>query len=311
MAFVLRPATEADAPRIAEILSAIDPDPVTPEEVINWERSFPRGGTQLRLVAVDGNDRAAGWAVASHSPYGRPGKFRQWVAIDPVMRMQGVGSLLTGATEQFAREHGATLLETDVRDSEHHSISFAEHRGFRQTEHLFESLLDLSTFDDARFAGVGESTGLRFFTMDEAPDLEAAERKLYALSAATVPDQPGYDGIAFPPFEDWRRRVISFTDTRLDCFWVAADGDRFVGHTRLAWRAPTRTMYTEFTGVLREYRGRHVALALKLQSVQSARRYGARFMRTNNSSRNGPMLAVNRNLGYQDQPGVFIMRKEL
>lgn len=78
----------------------------------------------------------------------------------------------------------------------------------------------------------------------------------------------------------------------------------------LHWTEATRAMYNEYTGVRQEYRGRGLALALKLLSIETARRYEAAYMRTNNHSLNLPMLAVNRKLGYVDQPGVFFYRKE-
>lgn len=311
MSFALRAAVPADAPRIAEILSQIDPDPVTADEVVEWERNFPAGGVQHRLVAVGPEGHVVGWGIVTRSPNARAGKYRQFVVSDPALRLRGIGSLLAEATERFAREQGATLLETDVRDNEPESISFAEHRGFGRTSHLFESLLDLATFDPARFSGAVEATGLRFCTMADLPDLAEAEQQLYAIYAATIPDQPGYDAAHFPDFAAWRQRVLGASSLRLDCIWVAIDGGRFVGLTKTGWKAPTRTMYTDFTGVHPEYRGRGIALALKLLSVETARRYGALYMRTNNSEKNAPMLAVNRKMGYQDQPGVFFMQKEL
>jgi GNAT superfamily N-acetyltransferase len=58
------------------------------------------------------------------------------------------------------------------------------------------------------------------------------------------------------------------------------------------------------TGVDRPYRGRGLALALKLRTIRLARRYGAAYIRTHNDSENAPMLALNRKLGYQPEPGL-------
>jgi hypothetical protein len=48
-----------------------------------------------------------------------------------------------------------------------------------------------------------------------------------------------------------------------------------------------------------------VAQALKLLAIRCARRYGAVYIRTHNDSENAPMLAINRKLGYQPQPGLY------
>jgi RimJ/RimL family protein N-acetyltransferase len=59
------------------------------------------------------------------------------------------------------------------------------------------------------------------------------------------------------------------------------------------------------TGVDRAYRGRMIALALKLLTIQYAKERGAEAIVTNNDSQNAPMLAVNRKLGYVPRPGIF------
>lgn len=313
MPFRLRECWPADHARVAEIISLIDPEPVTAEEITEMEANYPEGGIRLWLVAVDSADRPVAWASVGRTPTARAGKFRCFIATDPACQGQGAGTALYDAALRFVQEHGATLLETDVRDTEAHSIRFAEQRGFTIKYHLCESVLELDRFDGAAFAGAvakAESTGIRFFTMDQVEG-EEYDRKLYDLYAATVPDQPGFDAQGYTPYANWRRRILEGVNARRDAIWVAADGEQFVGVTTLHWIEGSRAMYTEYTGVRKEYRGRGIALALKLFSVDTARRYGAVRMRTNNHSANAPMLAVNRRLGYVDQPGVFFYHKEL
>ncbi|HWI66605.1 MAG TPA: hypothetical protein VNT75_32740, partial [Symbiobacteriaceae bacterium] len=178
--------------------------------------------------------------------------------------------------------------------------------------HLFESVLDVAAFDETRFADVLAQVEreFRIFTLAEAPG-EENERKLYELRKTTIPDQPAYDGSGAPTFEQWRQGVLCSSEARHDLLLIAADGDRFVGETFLRWNEPTRSMYTNYTGVLPEYRGRHLALALKVLGVRLARKFGAVTMRTNNDSENGPMLAVNRKLGYRDEPGLYFLVKQI
>jgi RimJ/RimL family protein N-acetyltransferase len=54
-----------------------------------------------------------------------------------------------------------------------------------------------------------------------------------------------------------------------------------------------------FTGTLREYRGRGLALAVKLASIHWAAAHGSSMMVTTNDLENAPMLAVNKRLGYR------------
>ena len=75
--------------------------------------------------------------------------------------------------------------------------------------------------------------------------------------------------------------------------------------------AATNSMYNMVTGVDRAHRGRGVALAIKLLAIRCARRYGAVYIRTHNDSENAPMLAINRKLGYQPQPGLYLYTLDL
>lgn len=65
------------------------------------------------------------------------------------------------------------------------------------------------------------------------------------------------------------------------------------------------------TGVDRAHRGHRVAQALKLHAIRCARRYGAVYIRTHNDGENAPILAINRNLGYQPRPGLYHYIHEL
>jgi GNAT superfamily N-acetyltransferase len=65
-----------------------------------------------------------------------------------------------------------------------------------------------------------------------------------------------------------------------------------------------RHAYNAFTGVLRDYRGRGLAQALKLQTILLTKREGMRYIRTHNDSNNAPMLAIDRKPGYKPESGV-------
>jgi len=71
-------------------------------------------------------------------------------------------------------------------------------------------------------------------------------------------------------------------------------------------------MYHEYTGVLREYRGRRIALALKMLGLRTAAACNVPYMRTHNDSMNAPMLRINRDLlGFRAEPGQYKLVLEL
>jgi len=51
------------------------------------------------------------------------------------------------------------------------------------------------------------------------------------------------------------------------------------------------------------HRGRGLGLAVKVEAPRRAKAAGMRELRTDNHSRNAPMLAINTRLGYRRLPG--------
>lgn len=312
MHFSLRsPNLPADYARMAEMINAVAHQPVTPASLAENDHLLPDGSVLHYVVAESDTGRVIGFARTHRYPNTRPGKYYVSVVTDKAVRRNGVGSALADAIERFALEHGATRLAGEVEDDDPASLAFVKRRGYEVVRLSYIATLDLTTFDDSRFAGVVEavqSGGIRFFTLADEPG-EAMERKLYEYLSRTFPDIPGYDGAQFMSFETFRKWMIDNPDARLDGIILAADGDRIVGATNVT--VSPDGLYTPHTSVDREYRGRKIALALKLLSVKVARRYGATQMRTSNDSRNAPMLAVNRKLGYVANSGTYEVVREI
>lgn len=314
MRFRLRPCDlPGDFARMVEMYNTNRPEPVTVEQLQDWFAKVPPEALLLMVSAVDESDRMVGYAEASQMRWSNKGRFYADVIVDPAVRKQGLGSMLLDRVEAFAVQHDATEIDSDVRDNKPDDQAFAAKRGYKVRRHLFESTLDLATFDDSRFVGVVEAvreTGIQFYTLADRSG-DAFERELYELDKETTFDIPGFDQKEVMPFDQWRKYVLQSPDLIPDCFLVAADGDRLAGMSRMEQQKETGAMYTHYTAVRKAYRGRRVALALKLVAVEAARRYGAPYMRTNNDSENIPMLTVNRTMGYLSAPGVYFLRKEL
>lgn len=324
--FHIRPVrVPDDYSRMAELFTFDQPEPVTEEHLAEEDSRIPEPPAQARydeqgklishcrsrLMITDEKDYAAGYAQIWRAPWSPPGWMIGYVLVDAAYRGEGLGQRLLEAIEGIAREKKAEWIYSEVRDHYADSIAWLKRRGYEIERHAFESTLDLSTFDESRFAGAVEAvqaTGIRFTTLAEEGS-EPLEQKLYQLFVATESDIPGFPGTHMP-FSEWRKWNLEGDRVPLDGVILALDGDRVVGTTMLR-HEETGAVYTTYTGVDREYRGRKLALALKLLSARVANRYGAPYMRTNNDSTNEPMLAVNRKLGYQPEPGLYRIRKQL
>lgn len=93
-------------------------------------------------------------------------------------------------------------------------------------------------------------------------------------------------------------RDLQAPSFHLDRFWTAWDGDRMVALSFLAFPVERGHVWTGYTASDRSHRGRGIAQAVKNESVGQAIELGVPRIRTDNDAENGPMLAINRKLGY-------------
>ncbi|MCA9972993.1 MAG: GNAT family N-acetyltransferase, partial [Anaerolineales bacterium] len=241
-----------------------------------------------------------------------PGHFYLSVAVDPAARGQGIGGRLYAALTAAARHMAAARLVARVRDDEPDSLAFAQRRGFALHHHLFTSVLDLQAFDERPFAHLPAAVaaaGMRLTTLAAEGDTPAARRQLYDLNHTTHLDNPAADG-TFPDFDSFNEMFNTASWFRPEAQFLAFDGDRAVGLAAVGYFAHTNSLYHFMTGVDRAYRGRQIAAALKLRTIQYGRALGADYMRTDNDSRNAAMLAINRRFGYRPRGGSYWLHKE-
>lgn len=308
MALTLRPLNlETDAPAYVELCNSILPDPVTVDRVREWAINFPSDGIQKQMVALDENGNIVGCNEASRRPNMLPGTFFVEAIVLPDSRHRGIGTQLYDNAVASARAHGGTRLVCEVRDQNPDWLRFVQARGFQIDRHIFESTLDLKTFDESKFAGVIEAVqaqGIRFCTLADIGNTEENQRKLYAVNNRNALDIPGYEG-EFPRFEDFSKYVFQATWFRAEGQIFALDGERVVGLGAVGYFAATNSTYNMHSGVEKEYRGRKIAQSLKLLVIRRAREWGADYIRTNNDSENKPILAINQKLGYKPEPGFY------
>lgn len=298
---------EKDYAKLAPILTQIGPEPVTEETLYEWDRSMAPGKLRHRTVAVTDSGKIVGYGITAYNPWNEAGRFFIWTAVLPEHRGQGLGGRLYDDALRFAQVNGANLIDSEVRDNEPASLRFAEKRGFVIDRHMFESIIDLERFDERPFAGLieaVESGGIRFFSLADAGNTEEILRKLHAVNARVVMDDPGGSG-TFPDFDYFRDNLATSSWFVPEGQIMAADGEDVIGLAAVGYMAANNSMVNMITGVDRAYRGRKIAQALKLMTIRFARLYGAAYIRTDNDSENGPMLAINRKLGYQPQPGFY------
>lgn len=310
--FIRSAHVETDLPAVTSIINEFETQPVTVEEVHSWFAYSAPERVAVRLVSVgtDGlsfEDVVTGYGYIYHDANAPLGHFSVWVGAALSFRGQGIGAALWYAVKEQLRAHSATKLTSEVLDSEPSSLAFAERRGFTISRRLFHSALDLETFDETPYLDhirALEMEGIRFCALADFPDTPETRRNLFELNLANSLDIPGVDHVPWD-FDSFEKFVLNAPWFHRKGQLLAVDGETWVGLAAVSLDPDTRNAYNLHTGVARAYRGRKIAQALKVMAGRYARQHGMRTITTDNDSDNAPILAINRKMGYQPQPGKY------
>ena len=315
----IRPFRAEDRAAIVAIRNARKPAHLQ-KTVAEWEREDAlRSAAEVSLRLCIGEPVVAYLSATDQgtSPWRKPGVcwFGLWVARDHQRR--GIGGALFEKMLEFARQRGLNRAMTYLRlfEPDEPAVRFLEKHGFAEVDRDVPVMLDLTTFDPSAFVPPAfvppTPEGIRLLSLAEAGDTEANRRKAWALDGEIVRDIPTHDVMPeHPPFEEW---VKHFEGPEYDPRAVILAEDsisgEWVGLSALAFQEATNIAWTNITGVLPAYRGKGLALALKLRTIDAAIARGCPLITTENHEDNTPMRAINRRLGFvPDAPGVSYAR---
>ena len=150
----------------------------------------------------------------------------------------------------------------------------------------------------ARAACAPALPGLTVTSLQELGDPGRRRREVYELNKACSADIPGRG--EFFTFEEYVPLRLEAPGTRADGFVLALDDDNPVGMCQLTCPPGRPWAFIEMTGVLRPYRRRGVATAMKLRALATARSWGCSEVRTVHHPGNAAIIAANRQLGFRD-----------
>lgn len=311
---ILRPAEpDRDFGQLAAWFSLLE-DETTTEPSLRTYYDRERARITQQVAVAEGGELLGFWWAARDRL--QPERTTFSLFVKPDRRGQGIGRALYAGLEQAVRAAGVAHLRVSVWDNRPEDRAFAERRGFVERWHTLAMRLDLAAFEDRPYDAIItrlQSEGFRFTSMAALGDTEEAQRKLYALNEMTNMETLGTDGTpAWASFEDFQQRVC-----RAD--WYKPAGQMVVIDTATGdWAAMSAISrfddyaYNLHTGVDRRYRGRKLAQAVKVLALRYARAVLlVTTVRTHHNSRNLPMIAIDRKLGYVLTPGTWLLEKDL
>src|SRR5713101_2569601 len=279
-----------DYERLVAILNANYPDyPISVAERRSRDGSLDRTKYLLkRFECIDQEqDRIVGFGELMNLPdMYHPRKFMVNILVDTEQQRRGIGRAIYNRLDEELTRLDAILAWSMIKEDLPQRIEFFRKRGFSEKTRIWESRLDLTIVDPGKFAGYIDKAlkeGITFTTLAEEQ-----------------------------PYEQWETFSLNNPQLLPEGYIIARDGPRYVGMSNVH-RIDTEpgVLHQDDTGVIREYRGRGIATALKLRVIEYGKKNGYRMIKTWNDSDNWPMLAVNTKLGFKRQVGWITMEKIL
>ncbi len=313
--FIIRPFTEGDYPAYAAVSSAVFPDHAFSADELRYrdEHLDPRCIWRRWMALEDGD--AVGWGGFRHSPWAyAPHSFYADVQVLPAHRVRGVGGALYRTVVAELEPHDPEVLRAMCNEPQEQAIGFLTRRGFAEEQRYWESRLDFSTFDPSPYADLQENLareGILLKTLNEVRDEPGWERKLYDLIWAVEQGIPTNETLTRVDFDTFLDNMNTDPGVIPDGFIIATRGDELIGLSNLRLNQATPDLTTGLTGVTPEWRGRKIALAMKVRALLWAKSQGYPMTKTWNDSRNGRMLEINIRLGFVRQPAWLQFVKQL
>jgi GNAT superfamily N-acetyltransferase len=283
---------------VATTRAALD-EADTVEGYVDWRR---QARETIWLLATD-EERDVGTAIGIGGWHSPEGVARGEVRVIPDARRHSVGSDLLSELAAWAIGLGYVELMGPVKEVDGASLAWAARRGFVEVGRNSLLELDLTAIEPP---AVEAPDGIQIVSWAERPD---AAGGMYAVAREAYPDIPGEEDAEIAPFDEWLSMDMQGAGDRPEATFVALAGDEVVAYAKLSLsRArPTVAMH-DITGVLRGWRGRGIARALKAAEIAWAKENGYERLETQNEERNEPIRRLNERYGYVVTPGTVTVR---
>ena len=308
--------SDRDYQSVVAIDNAVFPDyrQTVTERRFEDENQDPKIRWARFVVEVEGEPVGFGSYGQSIDMY-HPRKFGIGTTLLKPWQGKGIGNALYDHLLTTLAPFDPILIRAHAREDYERSVRFLTERGFTEAMRDWESRLDPRTFDPAPFEPAARKVaeqGIVLKSLAALADDPQRDEKLFELDWAVILDMPSTDVLTKPTFEHFRKTVLGNPGLLLEGWFVALDGDRYVGESAL-WKSEGEpgVLYVGATGVLREYRRRGIATALKLAAVDWAHASGCTCIKTWNAQQNRAMLSINEAMGFVKQPAWISYEKKL
>lgn len=304
---LIRPLTPDDMDAAAGLINLDSSEPISGDDLRRRVEKYAAHLPYLREGAFE-KDQLVGYASVIVFENAVGGTHYLRLNIHPDHRGRGIGQALAERMEAHCAQHPAVpVLKCAVRDSDERSLAFAAQRGMTFSQHLFESECDLTQFDQNHHPA--PHADVTITTLAELGMSEENLREFHRVTHISDRDAPLSEEWGVMTWEDFEGDVLKASWFRPEGAIVAFCNGEWAGVHTVGPSADPLIATTDYTGVLREFRGKGIGMSVKVAGLAYAKSIGCERAITHNDSTNEPMLRINYALGFKPQPGYMYFRR--
>ncbi|HEU5315512.1 MAG TPA: N-acetyltransferase, partial [Chloroflexota bacterium] len=240
--------SDADYARYVEIANANYPDhPYSVDETRHedetWNYARYDAARWMAELENDGSNTTIGYGELRHrTGEFHPQKFWIDVYVHPDFQRRGYGDAIYCFVVDQLNQRNAKEAQTATDEPRTEVVGFLQRRGFKELRRVWESRLDVSSFDDSAFSQAearASQQGITFTTLahELARDPEGAKRRAHTLHEAINADVPRSGTYTARDYEDWIT-MLDAPDVLPNGYLIARHGDEWVAESCL-WRNTT------------------------------------------------------------------------
>jgi GNAT superfamily N-acetyltransferase len=301
VSFSIRRFADTDYDGISSIHNALTPDlPLSPREMRFADVTRDQRCLLERWIADMGGKTAGFAELTQSSETYHPTRFQFRIFVLPEFEGNGVMEGLFATVLQTFRDHRGVSLKSVVGEDRAALSSFLENSGFIPSMRYIDKTLDLNGLDLRKVRENLQAlpNGISVKTLGELRSDPACHRKLFKLEKALRQDAPNIEDTSFR-FDFFECSMLGQPGLLQDGYFVAMDGDRYIGTSSLFRREGNLTVCVRLTGVIADYRKRGIATNLKMRSLLYAHEAGFAKVFTCNEENNRPISELNDKLGFR------------
>ncbi len=241
-----------------------------------------------------------------------PQRFRFWGVVKPEFQRRGIGAELFETLNSATIEFNPIGIVSSNREDKF-GLDFLKARGFTEKMRTWENRIDVASFKAAPYLHLHselEQQGIELLTLEQILSQENAAQNYYQLHTEVGHDVPRAYPATERGFEDFAVWNLENPKVLPEGTFIAVQNNKLIGLSQL-FKSDGNYLTIGLTGVRREARGKHIALALKVACLEWAKNNGYPEIRTWNDSNNIPILALNSKLGFRQCPAWIECVKEL